>query len=239
MYKLTKILEILLLSFSLETLEYYPLRLSTASAEVATTCVSVQPTTNLTLSGTLDDSTSIIDPATIPTVSSAGSTLSTTTFADLEAVAAHRTTNVLVYDSLGATHSLHFFFIPQFEPLRCEMYVEKRAVDPTGSATGRPRLIDDFTLTFAVDGSRNNLPAQSDRVMTIPWNNGANVSTETAVLLSPFTLQTGAPAADSSDGEVKVSFQAVTPTLPEVSETPLILLSPTSTLVRTLLILQT
>ncbi len=148
-------------------------------------------TTEVALSGNLDASASVIagGAASIPAVSPVGTTTSTTTYAELNAVADFSNT-VQIFDSLGAKHSLTFFFF-HTSPTQYVVrgYVNSEEVDPTGTATGLPRLVGSADLNFNGDGTRANPPAVGsadfDNV-TINWS-GASADSTLSVTFSPYT----------------------------------------------------
>lgn len=148
-------------------------------------------TTEVTLSGNLDASASVIagGAASIPTVSPVGQTTSTTTYAELNAVADFSNT-VQIFDSLGAKHSLTFFFF-HTSPTQYVVrgYVNSEEVDPTGTATGLPRLVGSADLNFNGDGTRANPPAVGSadfNNVTINWS-GASADSTLSVTFSPYT----------------------------------------------------
>ncbi len=157
-------------------------------------------TTAVTVSGNVDASAATIAAASIPTVSNAGATtgLTTTTYADLNAVSEFSTV-VDITDSLGAFHTLTFFFFHTgSNAYTVRGYVNSEDVDTTGSATGLPRLIVDgattpngnISLAFANgDGTRTNTPAagSSDLTAIIPWNNGSVANGTIDISFDPFT----------------------------------------------------
>ncbi|RME58404.1 MAG: flagellar hook protein FlgE [Candidatus Dadabacteria bacterium] len=155
-------------------------------------------TSEVTISGNLNASADILTNGSsdIPTVSNAGSTTSTTTYADLSDVAAFSTV-VDVFDSLGESHTVTFFFFhTASNTWVVNGYVNSEEVDPTGSATGLPRLIGSATLTFSSDGTRSNTPSSGsqDIEATIPWNNGSTTTDTIDFTFDPFT-QFSAPSA--------------------------------------------
>jgi flagellar hook protein FlgE len=100
--------------------------------------------------------------------------------------AAEFSTVVNVFDSLGAAHTITFFFFNQGgNTYNVRGYVNSEDVDTAGTATGFPRLIENaagstgnIQLTFGGDGSRTGAPASGiDLTAVVPWQNGANSST--------------------------------------------------------------
>lgn len=154
-------------------------------------------TTQLTLAGNLDAGARVLTngAADIPTVSPVGTVTSTTTYADLNAQAAFSNT-VQVFDSLGAKHSVTFFFFhtsPSQYVVRG--YVNSEDVDPTGTATGLPRLVGSATLDFNGDGSRSNPPPVGSgdlNNVTINWN-GAATDSSLSVTFAPYTQFSASP----------------------------------------------
>ena len=148
-------------------------------------------TTDVDLSGNLDAAAPVLQNgiADIPVVSSVGTTTSTTTYAELNAVADFSNT-VQIFDSLGAKHSLTFFFF-HTSPTQYVVrgYVNSEDVDPTGTATGLPRQVGTATLNFNGDGTRANPPAAGaadfDQV-PINWA-GAAADSTLSVSFSPYT----------------------------------------------------
>ena len=128
----------------------------------------------------------IIPPAAIPAVSVAGGAVgSTTTFADLNAIAASGAT-VDISDALAQTHTLTlFFFHTAPGTYTARTYVNSEEVDPSGTTKGLPRqaTVDggtaaagSFDINFDTYGQRNNQPAIGipDVLLSIPWNNGSS-----------------------------------------------------------------
>lgn len=164
-----------------------PLNINSVSqATVSTTAVDI--------SGNIDAASTVLtNGATdIPTVSAAGTTTSTTTYAELNAVAAFSTV-VQVFDSLGQAHTVTYFFNhiaggtgnPQWQ---VNGYVNSEDVDPSGSATGLPRLIGSVDLEFDANGARvAAAPAAGDITATIPWTNGSSQADDIAMSFEPFT----------------------------------------------------
>ena len=145
-------------------------------------------TTEVGVAGNLDASAAIVAAAAIPTTDMAGAApASTTTYADLNAVAAFSTV-VEVFDSLGASHPItYFFFHTGTNQYTVRGYVNSEDVDPSGSAQGLPRQITTasgnaasgtITMSFNGQGLRTNAPAvgSSDLASSITWNNGASTS---------------------------------------------------------------
>lgn len=153
-------------------------------------------TSEIFISGNVAASATVLasGTASIPTVSEAGVTTSTTTYADLNAVAAF-STFVPIFDTLGQSHTItYFFFKTNANEYTVRGYVNSEEVDPGASPTsGLPRLITDgttgdITMTFNGDGTRSNTPATgtSDLTYAISWNNNSDPSSIDASF-TPFT----------------------------------------------------
>lgn len=165
-------------------------------------CVAALPTTQLSVSGTVDETTGTISPSSIPIVSPAGTTTSTTTFTDLEALAAHRTSGIRVTDALGESHPVEFFFFHiGTRAFEVRAYLHSEDVDPTGVAQGLPRSSGStFQMTFAPDGSRSNPQSGPEIVLSdIPWNNGSSMTQDIGVSLADFELFAGTPVFSAND----------------------------------------
>lgn len=155
-------------------------------------------TKKVTVVGNLSASADIIDPTTIPTADPADGTGSSTavTYADLNAVAEFSTV-VDVFDSLGAKHTLtYFFFHTASKEYTVKGYINSEEVDTaTPPVEGYPRLLGtaggaatDLVLKFKGDGSIDTAdPALvSSLDLVIPWNNGSDPSA-TTVNMGDFT----------------------------------------------------
>ncbi|NMC63935.1 MAG: flagellar hook protein FlgE [SAR324 cluster bacterium] len=152
-------------------------------------------TNNVAVAGNLSASAEIIDPASIPAVDPAdGSGASTTTYAELNAVAEFSTV-VDIFDSLGAKHTLtYFFFHTGANQYTVRGYVNSEDVDSAVPAPkGYPRVLGDgsttdMLLNFKGDGSIDTTdPSTVSSIdLNVPWNNGANAST-TKIDMSAFT----------------------------------------------------
>lgn len=165
---------------------------------------SVQ-TSSVTISGNIDASAPPLSGG-IPSVSVAGEgegsgdpPYSTTTYADLND-AAEFSTSIEIFDSLGASHTVtYFFFHTGTNEYTVRGYVNSEEVDGVGSSepAGLPRLLEDATnesdivLDFLSNGNRDpaTTPAtgEPDLSFVIPWNNGSNASAAVDVLFSPYT----------------------------------------------------
>jgi flagellar hook protein FlgE len=163
-------------------------------------------TTGVALAGNLDASSGTIAASSIPAANVADGTLygtDTVTYADLNEVAEFSSV-VQVFDSLGAQHTVTFFFFHTgSNQFQVRGYVNSEDVDDLTSGTpnsGFPRLIYDGTttttgemdMTFNGDGTRSNAPAIGtyDLVASIPWNNGSDPSSVN-ISFDPFTQYSG------------------------------------------------
>lgn len=155
-------------------------------------------TNTVTISGNVDASADTVLAADIPVTSMAGAApASATTYADLND-AAEFSTVVEVFDSLGASHTVSFFFFhTDVNEYTVRAYVNSDEVDPSGTATGLPRQITlaggnatngSIILSFDGDGSRNNAPAAgaNDLQASIAWNNGS-VASSIGISMKPYT----------------------------------------------------
>lgn len=154
-------------------------------------------TSRITISGNVDASATTVAAAAIPATTNAGSAPAaiTTTYSDLNAVAEFSTV-VDVFDTLGAKHTItYFFFHTGSNQYRVQGYVNSEDVDPLPvTETGMPRLVIDGSssgvvdMTFDGDGTRNNTPATGsfDHNSVITWNNGSDASSIN-VVFDPFT----------------------------------------------------
>lgn len=169
-------------------------------------------TENVAVSGNVDAGADLVDVSDIPSTTNAGDapTGVTTTYADLNDVAEFSTV-VEVFDSLGAAHTITFFFFhTDTNEYTVQGYVNSEDVDPSGTDVGLPRLVvnssdsGDITMSFDGDGSRNNAPTASapDLTAGIPWNNGSDSST-IDINLDPFTQfsSTSSILAITQDGQ--------------------------------------
>jgi len=184
-------------SGTIATGDLEPLNVNTVSqSSVATTEVSI--------SGNLDASATT---STIPATTAAGAAPAgvTTTYADLSA-ASEFSTVVNVFDSLGAKHTVTFFFFKTAtNTYQARGYVNSEEVDAGTPQTGMPRHIGAaITMTFASDGSRSNTPAagSADQTASIPWLGGAGTSS-VDILFAPFTQYSAASnvLSISQDGQ--------------------------------------
>jgi len=144
------------------------------------------------MAGNLDAGSAVLPggAADIPVVAAAGSVASTTTYAQLAAVADF-SSSVKVFDSLGAGHDVTvFFYHTGANSWTVRGYVNSEEVDPSGAATGLPRLIGSATLNFNPDGSRSNVPAVGTGDfddIAVPWQNGSSQTATLDFTFSPFT----------------------------------------------------
>lgn len=148
-------------------------------------------TSAIVVAGNLDRSEPVLTTA-IPTAPRAGATTLTPacTYDELELAAAFSTV-VETFDSLGASHTLTFYFFHTAAgTYEVRGYANSQEVDGGASpVVGQPRLITDggttfdgnFDMTFGGDGLRTNAPAVGsfDKTFSIPWSGGTNASTVT------------------------------------------------------------
>jgi flagellar hook protein FlgE len=163
-------------------------------------------TGNVTIAGNVDASAATIAAATIPATTNAGAapTGITTTYTDLSTVAEYSTV-VDVFDSLGAKHTMTFFFFHTgSNSYTVRGYVNSEEVDPSGADVGLPRLVvngaasGNITMNFNGDGTRSNTPALGsyDLVASIAWNNGSDASSIN-IKFDPFTQYSSSSAINS------------------------------------------
>ena len=163
-------------------------------------------TDTVTISGNLDATATGVAPAAIPLVDypneGAGNT---TTYAELN-TAADFSTFVEVFDSLGESHTITFFFFRDSTATTTATwnvrgYVNASDVEISPSTPGEPRLLVDTSLsgnvsmTYSGDGSRSNAPLSTSQDITYSvssWSNGASTQT-IDVSFTPFT-QFAAPS---------------------------------------------
>lgn len=135
-------------------------------------------TQNVTVSGNLNASVATLPVASIPDTATTNSPQ--TQYTDLDG-AAEFSTVVEIFDSLGASHTLTFFFYhTDDQEYTVKAYVNSDEVDTGASPpTGVPREVASFDMTFGGDGNRTDAPAVGsfDVTPTITWNNGASAST--------------------------------------------------------------
>ena len=145
-------------------------------------------TSTVNIAGNVDASADIILPAAIPAVTVVGQApASTTTYAQLAAAAAYSTV-VDVFDTLGAKHTVtYFFFHTGSNEYQVRGYVNSEDVDPQPAPTGLPRQITTaggdadtgtFVLNFNGDGTIDltDLTTVANITMSVTWNNGSNPS---------------------------------------------------------------
>lgn len=151
-------------------------------------------TTEVSVAGNVDANADTVAYNSIP--STAG-TPPTTTYSDLNDVAAFSTV-VDVFDSLGQNHTVTFFYFHTgANQYTVRGYVNNEEVDSGATTSGYPRLITntsgastagDIPMNFGGDGLRSNAPATGsfDLTASIAWNNGADPST-VKIAMKPFT----------------------------------------------------
>jgi flagellar hook protein FlgE len=136
--------------------------------------------TNVAISGNLDASAPILagGAAGIPATSAAAgvAAASGTTYTDLNN-AAEFSTVVDVFDTLGAKHTVtYFFYHTNTNEYTAVGYINSEDVVTTGTAVpGEPLNIGSVTMAFDANGLRTAVPAPpaSDIAASIPWNNGS------------------------------------------------------------------
>lgn len=134
-------------------------------------------TTDVTISGTV--------PASVPELAIPIPATPPATFADLNNAAAYSTV-VEVFDSLGESHTItYFYFKTDTNEYTARGYVASDDVDPVPVANpGQPRLVTDGTagptagdIVMNFDGSGNRIsPPVTDMTVAISWNNGSDAS---------------------------------------------------------------
>lgn len=176
-------------------------------------------TSEVSIAGNLDASTSILSgnaiPAGIDTDFAGDQTpTSTVTYAQINN-SAEFSSSVEVFDSLGASHTINlFFFHTDANEWSVRAYVNSEEVDGSGSATGLPRQLTDSTgtiasgtidLSFGADGTRTTPPASGtfDKTFITPWNNGSDTTATISMSLDPYTQFSAASnvVAITQDGE--------------------------------------
>jgi len=171
-------------------------------------CAKSHEATFLEFSGNLDSGAPVYAGA-IPETSHAGDSSSTTTFADLDAVAAYSTSGTIV-DSLNQFHEIKiYFFHTSANDYQARLYGKSEDVDPPVSfAIGLPRQIGsnsnwEVTLLFDGSGARTNAPAgdQPDLVAVVPWNNGSSQDAEIGIRLETITMHGATANVIYSDGD--------------------------------------
>jgi flagellar hook protein FlgE len=160
-------------------------------SSVATTAVAISG--NVNASGT----PTVANAAAIPATTG---TPPTTTYSDLNAAASYSTV-VDVFDTLGQSHTITFFFFRQAIPNGSSAssfivrgYVNNEDVDASPTVTGYPRQITgEIAMEFDGNGQRTNAPAPGshDLTSTITWNNGATAS-NVDFDMDPFTAYSSA-----------------------------------------------
>ncbi len=158
-----------------------PLNINTVSQDTVST-------TDVSISGNVDAASNTIASGSIPTVPAAnsGSTSTAVSYADLND-AAQFSTVVQSFDSLGAKHSVTFFFFHtgsnQWE---VRGYVNSDEVNSGGTPAGYPRLVGSpLTLNFSSAGALTT--ANPSYTATLPWANGSSATQSVDFTFSPFT----------------------------------------------------
>ncbi|RMG40497.1 MAG: flagellar hook protein FlgE [Candidatus Dadabacteria bacterium] len=154
-------------------------------------------TTSVTISGNLDASATPIDitndldtpfPVSADGVDgTAGSTNNSVTYSDLNNLAEFSTV-VEVFDTLGESHTVTFFFYRDDSATGqwvARGYVNSEEVDTDGpppANTGVPRQIGTVTLNFDSSGQLTTAtPSFNDNIQ---WNNGASTAASAAITFS-------------------------------------------------------
>lgn len=156
-------------------------------------------TTEVVVAGNVDARADEIAVASIPAVGLAGSGTSTgNSYTELND-AAEFSTVVDVFDTLGAAHTITFFFFhTDANEYTVRGYVNSEEVDPGGGTPGEARQITisggnaasgTVTIDFASDGTRSAPPAagSSDISFVVGWTNGSSATTAIDVSFDPFT----------------------------------------------------
>lgn len=159
----------------------YPANGSGALQELDLSAVSQDnvDTGNVSIAGNVDAREPVA--GTIPTVNAT----STTTYADLSAVAAY-STSLDVFDTQGGSHTVTMFFFKQgTNDYIARAYVNSDDVDVPVTTPGLPRLLEDstgatdFEFDFNVDGTIDTTTSVTSLDLETPWNNGSVVLTGT------------------------------------------------------------
>lgn len=158
-------------------------------------------TQNVAFSGNLDATATTLanGAADIPTVNGT----STTTYAELNAVAAFSTVND-IFDSLGGKHTVtSYFYKTGASEYTARAYVNSEEVDSPVTTTGLPRQIGTATMTFDATGTRTNAPSSSsqDFTATIAWNNGASQTATVDFTYGNFTMYATSANISSITGD--------------------------------------
>ncbi len=158
-------------------------------------------TTEVVVSGNVDATSTAITGGTTTSIPGTdadivGGAGSGVTYSDLNAAAAFSTV-VEVFDTLGAQHTLTFFFYKVSSGnWTARGYVNSEDINASATA-GRPREIvvsggttensGNINMTFNASGTRTNPPAPgaADMTASITWANGASSSID--ISLDPFT----------------------------------------------------
>ncbi|MCB0310527.1 MAG: flagellar hook protein FlgE [Bdellovibrionales bacterium] len=142
---------------------------------------STVATTAVTITGNVDAGAPEF-LGTIPAAAAAGTVPSseTVTYSDLND-AAEFSTVLEVFDSLGASHTVTFFFFhTDAGEYTVRGYVNSEDVDGSGTSSGYPRQIATTTITFGSDGDRTDAPVIDPDFddINVPWNNGSSTTTD-------------------------------------------------------------
>ncbi len=160
-----------------------PLNINTVSQDSVATA-------NVTVTGNLDAGADIVSAASIPSATAAGAAppgTETVDYSDLNALAEFSTV-LDVYDSLGDSHTVTFFFFHTAAgAYQVRGYVNSEDVDPSGTRVGYPRLVGSaLTMGFGSDG-QNTDATPPTLTSAIAWNNGSDASASVDFTFDPFT----------------------------------------------------
>lgn len=170
-------------------------------------------TTTSNVTGNISSAADTAD-TTWPTVSAAGATGSTTTYANINDIAEYSTV-VDVFDTLGAKHQITIFFNKTAaNTWQARAYVPSNDVDTGTPASGLPRQLliasgtaatSTFNLDFDASGQLEST-STSALTFSVPWNNGSTeggTNQSITVDLSAFTQYSSASnvTAITQDGK--------------------------------------
>lgn len=205
----------------------YPASGSGALEEINVNTISQSniDTNNISITGNLDASATAIADSAIPAAPLVGASGSAVTYTDLNNAAAFSTV-VDIFDSLGAPHTMTFFFYKVSSitgigavtnTYQARAYVDSGDVDAAPATAGYPRqatisggtaTTGTWTLAFNGDGSldttapTNTNPLAAELALSIAWSNGASTSSIDANLAN-FTQYSspGSIKSISQDGQ--------------------------------------
>lgn len=160
-------------------------------------------TNNIAIAGNVDAAEDVVGaiPATDP--ADGTGTSNATDYTALAGSAAYSTV-VDVFDTLGAKHTItYFFFKTDVNEYTVRGYVNSEEVDDPVVDIGLPRQIGgggvtEIVMTFNGDGTRSNAPAPGtfDMVASIPFNNGSTAASIN-IDFSEFTQYSGSSNINS------------------------------------------